>query len=247
MQEKISKTFSEYSEGNTDSDPEFFGPRSLPFSRGRCVPGHGIHGHGPALRAPQRPVDPEDRPEHAQEQGHLQEDQEQQADAGMLGSVGDKMTVSGDLRRSLVPSTLPPTPVPRSQGQASPQQDQLWSGQPHPQDLCPPLPASSPWRMRTLDTRKVMASGLMRGRPRDPGPGPRGGFLREPPRLGVTLCGVQSSIMGSFVLRLLSWRQHFPRGKRLFALLMGTNWSPPGASKSQGSPSKSTRVDGINE
>ncbi|KAG5202827.1 hypothetical protein MJG53_015673 [Ovis ammon polii x Ovis aries] len=43
-------------------------------------------------RAPQRPVDPEDSTEHAQEQRHLQEDQEQEVGAAQQGPVGDTGT-----------------------------------------------------------------------------------------------------------------------------------------------------------
>ena len=37
---------------------------------------------------PLRPVDPEGSTKHAQEQGHLQEDQEQEVDAAQQGPVG---------------------------------------------------------------------------------------------------------------------------------------------------------------
>lgn len=45
-------------------------------------------------RAPLRPVHPEDRTEHAQEQGQLQKDQEQEVDAAQQGPVGDKVTIN---------------------------------------------------------------------------------------------------------------------------------------------------------
>ena len=43
---------------------------------------------GTSPGSPKRPVDPEDSTEHAQEQGHLQEDQEQEVDAAQQGPVG---------------------------------------------------------------------------------------------------------------------------------------------------------------
>lgn len=47
----------------------------------------------PPPRAPLRPVHPQDSTEHAQEQGHLQEDQEQEVDTAEQGPVGDTVTV----------------------------------------------------------------------------------------------------------------------------------------------------------
>ena len=62
-------------------------------------------------RAPQRPVDPEDSTEHAQEQGHLQEDQEQEVDAAQQGPVENTGT-----GREMPPGPLlPAVPGPRFQ------------------------------------------------------------------------------------------------------------------------------------
>lgn len=62
----------------------------------------------PAPTAPLRPVHSEDSTEHAQEQRHLQEDQEPEVDPAEQGPVGDTVTGSephpqGD---ALVPSTI---------------------------------------------------------------------------------------------------------------------------------------------
>ena len=57
---------------------------------------------------PLRSVHPEDSPDHAQEQGQLQEDQEQEVDIAEPGPVGD--TVTGNELPPLeeVPGPFPP-------------------------------------------------------------------------------------------------------------------------------------------
>ena len=59
-------------------------------------------------RAPLRPVHPEDGPEHAQEQGQLQDDQEQEVDTAEQGPA-----CGGHNDRSeLPPRTPPPSSAP---------------------------------------------------------------------------------------------------------------------------------------
>lgn len=59
---------------------------------------------------PLRPVHPEDSTEHAQKQGHLQEDQEQEVDTAEQGPVGDMVMVMHSEPHDHHPSH-PPTPI----------------------------------------------------------------------------------------------------------------------------------------
>ena len=75
-------------------------------------------------RAPQRPVDPEDSTEHAQEQGHLQEDQEQEVDAAQQGPVEN--TGTGSEMPARPPSPSSPgsqVPIPYTRASLGPQGD----------------------------------------------------------------------------------------------------------------------------
>lgn len=79
-----------------DNDTGFTGQKVIPIHHRGCVPGRGVDTQQvllvltirltpPLPTAPQRSVHPEDSTEHAQEQGHLQEDQQQEADATEQG------------------------------------------------------------------------------------------------------------------------------------------------------------------
>ena len=90
-------------------------------------------------RAPQRPVDPEDSTEHAQEQGHLQEDQEQEVDAAQQGPVEDTGTESEQHPRGGpgVSTLLAPSPhcPHRFCGYKNLYKDQPNTEQPHLKDF----------------------------------------------------------------------------------------------------------------
>lgn len=91
LQEKAFKKFTEYSDRNVDNDIGFISQKIISIHQRGWVPGRGIDGRQvllvliirlvpPPPRALLRPVHPEDSTEHAQEQGQLQEDQQQEVD-----------------------------------------------------------------------------------------------------------------------------------------------------------------------
>lgn len=79
------------------------GQKAIPIHQMGCVPGQVVNRQLvlpiviirqilPPTRSPLRPVPSEDSSEHAQDQGHLQEDQEPEVDAAEQGPVGDMVT-----------------------------------------------------------------------------------------------------------------------------------------------------------